>query len=151
MRKIMYALVLLALATPLFAKDPSAGTWKLNYEKTKYTVGAPATDVTVVIEEQGENLLVTATGTRDDGSPLSVKYTLPIKGGAGTVETGDFDGISSKMVGNLVREVQFMKDGKELRTRRMVLSQDGTTIQTTVKGTSSTGHQVSGVDFFDRQ
>jgi hypothetical protein len=151
MRKFMYALVLLALATPLFAKDPFAGTWKLNSEKTKYTVGAPAKNVTVVMDEQGANLQVTATGTYDNGSPLSVKYAYPVKGGMGIVHEGDFDSINVKMVSDHVREIQYMKDGKELRTRRMVLSGDGKTMQSTVKGINAMGQHVEGVDFFDRQ
>ncbi len=131
--------------------DPFAGTWKLNAEKTKYTTGTPSKDVTIVIEEQGDNVQVTATGTYVDGSPLSVKYTIPAKGGMGTVETGDFDGISSKMVGKHTRELRYMKDGKEIRTRRMVLSEDGKTMQSTVKGTNAKGTKVSGTDFFDKQ
>jgi hypothetical protein len=151
MRKIMYALVLFALATPLLASDPFAGTWKLNAAKTKYTSGTPSRDVTIVIEEQGDNVLVTATGTYDNGSPLSVKYTIPSKGGVGTVETGDFDGISSKMVGKHTRELHYMKNGKEIRMRRMVLSEDGKTMQSTVNGTNAIGKKVSGTDFFDKQ
>jgi hypothetical protein len=147
----MYALVLCALATPLLAKDPFAGTWKLNSEKTKYTTGAPAKDVTIVIEEQGDNVQVTATGTYPDGSPLSVKYTIPAKGGMGTVEKGDFNGISAKMIGKHTRELHYMKDGKEMRTRRMVVSEDGNTMQTTVRGTNPMGMKMSGVDFFDKQ
>lgn len=151
MRKIMYALVLLAFATPLFASDPFTGTWKLNPDKTKYTTGAPPKELTAVIEQQGANIQVTATGTYDDGSPLSVKYTIPAKGGVGTVQEGDFDGISAKMVSSHVREMHYMKGGKEIRTRRMVLSADGKTMQTTVKGTNAAGKEVAGVDFFDKQ
>jgi hypothetical protein len=147
----MYALVLLAFATPLLASDPFTGTWKLNSEKTKYTTGAPPKEVTAVIEEQGTNLQVTATGTFDDGSPLSVKYTIPASGGAGTVQDGDFNGISAKSVSDHVREIHYLKDGKEQRVRRMVLSKDGKTMQTTVKGINPKGKQVSGVDYFDKQ
>jgi hypothetical protein len=151
MRKAMYTLVLLAFATPLFASDPFTGTWKLNSEKTKYANGAPPKELTAVIEEQGANLQVTATGTYDDGSALSVKYTIPASGGVGTVQEGDFNGISAKPIRGHVREIRYMKDGKELRTRRMVLSEDGKTMQTTVKGINAQGKQVSGVDYFDKQ
>ena len=56
MRKIMLALTLFALATPLFAKDPFAGTWKLNSEKSEYKAGAPPKEVTLVIEDQGTTI-----------------------------------------------------------------------------------------------
>jgi hypothetical protein len=148
---MLYALVLFALASPLLASDPFAGTWKLNSEKTKYTAGAPAKEVTLVIEEDGTNFMVTASGTDSDGSPFSVKYTVPIKGGKGTVVAGDFNGITSAVSGTNIRENHYTKDGKLLRTRRTVVSKDGKTMQTTVKGTNAMGHEVSGVDFFDKQ
>jgi hypothetical protein len=151
MRKILCALALLAFATPLLAQDPLVGTWTLDSTKSKYTTGTPAKNVTVVIEEQGANLLATATGTNSDGSPISVKYTIPLAGGKGSVQKGDFDSIHSKRVSGHVRENSFMKDGKELRSRRMVVSEDGKTMKSTVKGTNPAGQPVAGVDFFDKQ
>lgn len=151
MRKILCALVLLAFATPVLASDPFVGTWTLNSAKTKYTTGAPPKNVTLVIEEQGANLQVTATGMNDNGSAISVKYTVPIKGGMGTVQEGDFDSIRSKWISAHVRENTYMKGGKEIRTRRSVASEDGKTIETTLKGTGADGKPVAGVDFFDKQ
>lgn len=151
MRKILFAFILLALATPLFASDPMVGTWKLNAAKTKYTVGAPAKDVTVVIEEQGANLQVTATGTNSDGSPLSIKYTIPVKGGAGSVQQGDYNGITTKVISANVRENKFTKDGKWVRTRRSVVAADGKSMSVDVKGTNALGKETAGVDFFDKQ
>ena len=151
MRKILYALLFFALSTSLLASDPFAGTWKLNSEKTRYKTGAPPKEVTVVMEEQGDQLHVTVTGMHDDGSPLSVKYSVPVKGGMGMVETGDFNSVRLKVIGKNTREFQYLKDGKEIRMRRMVVSEDGKTMQTTMTGTNALGKQVSGTDFFDRQ
>lgn len=151
MRKMFCTLVLLALATPLLASDPSTGTWTLNAAKTKYTTGAPPKNITIVVEEQGTNLMVTANGSAGDGSPVAVKYTVPIKGGAGTVEQGDFDAVSAKQVSARVRENEYMKDGKQLRTRRMVVSDDGKTMTSTVSGTGVNGKPAAGVDVYDRQ
>ncbi len=50
------------------------------------------------------------------------------------VETGDFNSVRAKVTGKNTREFQFMKDGKEIRMRRMVVSEDGKTMQTTVTG-----------------
>jgi len=151
MMKMIFALALLAFATPLFASDPFAGTWKLNPAKTKYTTGTAPKAVTLVIEEQGANLLVTATGTNADGSPVSVTYTVPIKGGAGTVQTGDFDGITAKQVSDHVRENSYTKGGTELRTRRMTVSEDGKSLKSIVTGTGTNGQKVDGVDVYDKQ
>jgi hypothetical protein len=151
MRKILCGLVLLAFATPLLASSPFAGTWVLNPAKTKYTTGTPPKNVTLVIVEQGDNLQVTADGTNGDGSPISVKYTVPIKGGMGSVMAGDFDGVSSKVVSSHVRDNTFTKAGKLLRTRHVVVSKDEKMISTTVKGTGSDGKAMAGVDVYDKQ
>jgi hypothetical protein len=151
MRKLLCLLTLLVFATPLFAADPFAGTWKLNTAKTKYTTGTPPKEITLVIEEQGPNLLVTATGTNSDGSPISVKYTVPISGGAGTMQEGDNSGITSKQISANVRENNYSKDGKELRTRHMVVSKDGKTMTSKVKGTNPNGKLVDGTDVYDKQ
>jgi len=151
MRKILCALALLAFATPLLAKDPFAGTWTLNPAKAEYTIGTSAKNVTLVIEEQGPNLQVTATGENSDGSPISVKYMVPIKGGMGSVQAGDFDSVRTKQISEHVRENSFMKNGKELRSRRMIISEDGKTMKSSQKGVNVAGKPVEGTDFFDKQ
>src|SRR6266702_4606957 len=151
MRKILCTLVLLAFATPLLASDPFVGTWTLNSAKTKYTMGTPPKNVTIVVEDQGTNLQVTVTGTNSDGSPISVKYMVPVKGGMGTVQEGDFDSISAKQISSHVRENSYMKGGKEIRSRRMVVSEDGKTMKSTLKGTTVAGKPAAGTDFYDKQ
>jgi hypothetical protein len=151
MRKIAYMIALLALAVPLFAADPFVGTWKLDPGKSKYTAGTAPKDVTIAIEEQGDNLQVTATGSYQDGSPISVKYTVPKAGGTGTVQEGPFDAITSKRVSAHARENRYSKNGKEIISRRTVVSQDGKTLRITAKGTDAQGKPVAGVDIFDKQ
>jgi hypothetical protein len=151
MRKLLCLLTLLVFATPLFAADPFAGTWKLNPEKTKYTTGSPPKNITLVIEEQGTNLQVTATGTNSDGSPISVKFTVPISGGTGSVQEGDANGVTSRRISANVRENSFTKDGKEIRTRHLVVSKDGKTMTSKVKGTNPNDSPVVGTDVFDKQ
>jgi hypothetical protein len=151
MRKILYVLALLAFATPLFASDPMTGTWKLDSAKTKYTTGTPAKDLTLVIVQDGDNLQVTATGTNADGTPIAIKYTLPVNGGPGSVQSGPFDAVVSKHVSATTRENTFTKDGKVVRTRRAVLSKDGKTLTVTVGGVDAGGNPVAGNDVFDKQ
>jgi hypothetical protein len=151
MRKLLYLLTLLVCATPLFAADPLVGTWTLNTAKTKYTTGTPAKNITLVIEEQGPNLHVTATGTNSDGAPISVKFTVPINGGTGSVQEGDSTGITSRRIGANVRDNSYTKDGKEIRSRHIVVSKDGKTMTSTVKGTNPNGSPVDGTDVYDKQ
>jgi hypothetical protein len=151
MRKLLCLLTLLVFATPLFAEEPIAGTWALNTAKTKYTTGTPPKNVTLVIEEQGTNLLTTVTGTNSDGSPISVKFTVPISGGPGSIQAGDANAITSKRISANVRENTYTKDGKEIRSRHIVISKDGKTMTSKVKGTNANGKPVDGTDVYDKQ
>lgn len=151
MRKLLCLLTLLVFATPLFAAEPFAGTWTLNTAKTKYTTGSPPKNVTLVIEEQGTNLLTTVTGTNSDGSPISIKFTVPISGGTGSIQAGDANGITSKRISANVRENTYTKDGKEIRTRHIVISKDGKTMTSKVKGMNPAGSPVDGTDVYDKQ
>src|SRR5258705_2939181 len=150
MRKLLWLLTLLVFAAPLVAAEPFAGTWTLNTAKTKYTTGTPAKNVTLVIEEQGTNLQTTVTGTNSDGSPISAKFTVPISGGKGTVQEGDFNGITSKRISANVRDNSYTKDGKEIRTRHIVISKDGKTMTSTAKVMNQGGNQVNGTACDDK-
>ena len=151
MHKLISAVALFAFAGTLFGQGPFVGTWKLDTAKTKYSSGEPPKDVTLVIEEQGDNLQVTATGTNADGSPLSVKYTVPAKGGDGQVQEGPYDAVSSKAVSANVRENTYSKNGKQISSRRVVVSRDGKRMRSTVKGMDATGKAVAGTDVLEKQ
>lgn len=152
MHKIISAVALFAFAgTLLSAESPFVGTWKYNAAESKYSTGQPPKDLTIVIEEQGDNLHIAATGTNADGSPLSVKYTVPVKGGEGKMEEGPYDAISSKTISTYVRENTYSKNGKVVATRRTAVSKDGKTLKSTVKGMSTTGKTIAGTDVYDKQ
>src|SRR5690348_6888770 len=116
MRKLVSISTLLALATTLSAASPWVGTWKLNHAESKYTTSALPKDETIVIEEQGDDLQTTVTGTFADGSPISLKYTLPKEGGPGEMQEGPFDAVSSKLINSHTREVTYKKAGKVMRS-----------------------------------
>jgi hypothetical protein len=76
---------------------------------------------------------------------------MPAKGGKATADQGDFDAVTAKMINDHTRELHYMKNGKELRTRRLVVSKDGKTMTSTVKGTDAKGNRIAGTDVFDKQ
>jgi hypothetical protein len=139
------------MASAAFSPDPFVGTWKLDREKSRFSIGAPPREMTLQIEQEGDNLRVTAHGSSEDGSPLSVEYSLPIKGGDGQVHHGFFDRVGSKYISDDVRETTYMKKGKERMSRHTVLSHNGRTMRSTVKGTNAHGHFVTGEEVFNRQ
>ncbi len=151
MHKLISTIALVAFAGTLFAQSPFVGTWKLDAAKTRYTQGEPPKDVALVINEQGDNLQVTATATNADGSTSSLKYTVPLKGGAAQVQEGPYDAINSEAISANVRENSFSQDGKEVSSRRIVVSKDGKTMRSTVKGVTATGTPVKGTDVLEKQ
>jgi hypothetical protein len=152
MYRLIWAVVLFAFAGVLWAQTPFVGTWKLDTAKTKYTAGEPPKDVTVVIEDQDDHAQVNATGTNADGSPISAKYTVPVNGGAGQVQQGgSFDAVSSKRISANVSELSYHNNGKEVFSRRSVVSTDGKTMRSTVKGASATGNGIAGIEVYEKQ
>ena len=139
------------MATAASSPDPFVGTWKLDREKSRFSIGAPPREMMLKIEQEGDSLRITARGNSEDGSPLLVEYSLPVKGGDGQVRHGFFDRVGSNYVSDTVRETTYMKEGKERMSRRSVLSNNGRTMQSTVKGTNAHGHYVAGEEVFNRQ
>ena len=110
MHKLLSTLALFAFATILFAQSPLVGEWKFDTARTKHTIGdPPPKELPLVIEEQGENLRTTVTGTGEQGSPIWMNYTVPVKGGPGQMQEGPFDSVSSKVISTDVREITFGK------------------------------------------
>ena len=151
LHKLFLTLALFAFTSTLFAQSPFVGTWKLDTAKTKFTTGEAPKDLTVVIEEQGDNFQVTGTGTNADGSAISAKFTVPVKGGTGQIEGGSYETITSKVVSANVREDRLSKGGKVVLSRRIVLSKDGKTMRVTTKGVDPTGKPIAGTEVFDKQ
>jgi hypothetical protein len=155
MRKLLLTVGLFALAGTLFAQGQFVGTWKLNTAKNNIDNDSRKSSraMTIVMEEQGDNLQVTSTGTNADGLPFSLKYTVPIKGGAGQVQesSGRLDGVSLKVVSANVLEITYSRGGKEALFRRVVVSKDGKTMRATEKGTNVNGKPVDASAVFKKQ
>ncbi len=151
MRKVVFAMAVLGSATVLFAADAFEGSWKLNSTKSKFTEGSAPRDEMLVIAVQGDQFQVSITGTDQSGSPISVKYTAPMNGGAGKVIDGPYDGISASRIDANTRETIYLKGGKEVRSGLGVASKDGKTMRVTVIGKDAAGKPVAGVMVFDRQ
>jgi hypothetical protein len=151
MRTLISAVAVFAFAGALLAESPFAGTWKLDSAKTKYTTGEPPKNQTLVIEEEGDTFKVAITGTNPDGSALAFKYTLPEKGGDGQVQNGPYDAVSSKRISANVRVNSYKKGGKQMSSRRVVVSKDGKILTSSVKGINAIGTPVAGTDVYEKQ
>ena len=138
MRKGILVLAILGFAGSLSGLDPFIGTWKMIPEKSTFTSGRSPKYETVVIRQEGYHYRVVIKGAESDGSPISVEYTVLIKGGDGEVIDGPYDAVSSKRVNASTRVTRF-KRGKESRTVRAVTTKDGKALTATIRGTEAQG------------
>jgi hypothetical protein len=153
-KSISFVVLLTFASTLLSAADAFVGTWRLNATKSKYSGGPrDIKDATLVVQEQGDKYQVTVSGTYADGSPVSVKYTIPKRGGAGQVQQGGngiFDAVASKRISSTELETTYMKDGNYAGTRRSVVSRR-TRMTNTFESTNDEGIPVTSVQVFEKQ
>ena len=153
-KKLIVGLALVGFTGTLFAADAFTGTWKLNVAKSKVTPGTEVKELTVVVAEQGENLVVTVKGTLGDGTPISVKYAFPMKGGAlsyteGAPTTGAT--ATTKRVNANTLDGTSSLNGKEIASSHSVVSADGKTLTRTVKGMDAQGNPYQNTEVYEKQ
>ena len=146
------AFLMLAVPILTWAADPFVGTWKLNLSKSHFTTGTPPKEQTITTVESGDNQDTTVSLTAADGSAISYRFTTPIKGGKGTVvQDVGFDGVTAKKINENTRELRLTQGGAEVRTARVAISKDGTTMRATLKGKDAQGKPVDANLVYDKQ
>ena len=154
MKTLVLGLMLLGFTDTLLAADAFSGTWKLNVAKSTFAAGTEVKEVTVVIAEQGDNLAVAVTGTAGDGKPISVKYTLPAKGGAVSyIEGAPPSGATAttKRVNASTIDSTSSLNGKEVGSTHTVVSADGKTLTRVVKNVDAQGKAFQNTEVYERQ
>src|SRR5277367_903014 len=116
-RLLAFAAVLvipvMASGQALAQSNPFVGTWKHNLAKSKLTSGALAKEEILTIKMVGGQDQASVKGTEVDGSPISMAFEFPDKGGAGKFLAGPYDSVSANFVDKYTRELSEMKGGKE--------------------------------------
>lgn len=145
------ATVLTASGVLLAQSNPFVGTWKLNLAKSK-DPGAFPKEETLTVQLVGGQRQVTIKGTPMNGVPISFKYEVPDKGGAGKVLAGGpYDAVAGARIDDNTREVSYMIRGKGVLRLRSAVSKDRNTMSLTVEGTDDQGRAFSGLAVFDKQ
>jgi hypothetical protein len=154
MRSIFTKSVLCVAITvvAVFAADNSLGTWKLNMEKSKFTPSAPVKSLTSTREASADGIKVTTTGERADGTPINAAYTAKYDGKEYPVTGAPYDTIAIKQVNaNTLTANQKNSGTKYSTTVRSVISKNGKTMTSTVKGTGADGAPVSYTMVYEKQ
>lgn len=150
--KVFVGLAITAIA--LFGADNSIGTWKRNIAKSKSTsaVTNPATTLTITNEAIDGGAKVTVSGQRKDGTPINSSYSIKYDGKDSPVTGAPWDTTAMKQVNPNTFTFESKKTGTKYHaTGRTVISKDGKTMTTTVKGTDSEGKPLGGTYIYDKQ
>ena len=158
-RSIVIAATLLfafiAATMAMAADDPFTGTWKLNAAKSKAPGGRlPHPRSTNVIEIQGETVHLIADETDATGQPLHVEYTAVYGGKEYAVKqtppSHESYTISIKRIN--LRTVEWVESiGKLIIKGQDILSADGKSFSRVANGKDADGHDISIIQFFEKQ
>jgi hypothetical protein len=149
------ALVAFALTSvAAIAADNTLGTWKLNVAKSKYTPGPlPIKSLTILREASDGSVKQTTTGERADGTKVNASYTAKYDGKDVPV-TGNsqYDTIAIKQVNaDTLTDERKKTGGPYKATGRMVISNGGKTMTTTIKGTNADGKEFTQTLVLEKQ
>ena len=155
MRKAMLLPAVFGLVGSLWAADLTVGTWKLNVAKSKFvpSTESPTKELTEVKRDLGNDQVeITETGTRTDGSKISVKFTHPQKGGLITDSSTPKGQMAvATVIGPSELYETVLQNGKQIEVYHVVVSKDGKTLTVTDKGTDDKGKPFENISIFDKQ
>ncbi len=157
-REIFPLVVVFAVLVPgllLAQSNPLVGAWKLNTEKSKFSLSPAPQNATMTIGEQGDSTKITSEGTAADGSHFAWSYTDKYDGQdylvSGTGVPGNADTVSHKRINANTHHTTWKKAGKVVLTARSVISKDGKVRMIISKGTDANGQPAHNVWVYDKQ
>jgi hypothetical protein len=163
MRKTIILIAAFALAGSLWAADPIIGKWKLNVSKSTYSQvylslqkrQAPkeggGEGFEVYREIAGNQLELTRSIVRQDGSGGSGIYTCPLQGGVVMVPKDYPDAIVETFVAPGEWYATFLRDGIQRFVIHKVVSKDGKTLTQTTTGVAPDGKFFEQIEVYDKQ
>ena len=137
------------------ASDQWVGTWKLNLAKSVYQLGPPPKTQMQVYEPFGDGLRVSVETITDNGTRIAYGYAARLDGQEHLI-TGELTPNGAKTIALRVRdsfiiEATLRRGADVVLTTRIVLSQDGTVLTITSKGTNLKELPTNSVTVFDKQ
>ena len=135
------------------AADPFIGTFTLNAAKSKMS-GAPAVvEGTLIITEDGHNLVVTPSFRTTDGPVRAGRLVVPKAGGIVRAPEGEvaYDSSIVTRVNPNTIQVVTTRQGQEGVRVQLTLSRDGKTLRRSIRGTNLQGQPVEGLSVLERK
>jgi ankyrin repeat protein len=135
------------------ATDPFVGTFTLNAAKSTMS-GVPAVvEGTLIITEDGANLVMTPSFRTTDGPVRAGRLVVPKAGGIVRAPEGEVaydSSIVTRVNPNTIQVVTTLQ-GKEGVRVQLTLSPDGKTLSRSIKGTNPQGQPLEGLSVLERQ
>ena len=148
----VFVMVVMVMPLAMTAADISTGTWKMNYEKSRYSPEAKPTSLTVVVQCDANDYKIDATGTDRNGKPIHMQYSAKFDGkdypAIGFVGA---DVVSVRRIDANTVETMEKKDGKVVMLILSRISKDGKTRTSTWQGLTPDGKDVHNVVVYDKQ
>jgi hypothetical protein len=154
MRGLQTLAALCLFSTALIAADnPFLGTWKMNVAKSKGTPGTLDKDATVKFEAAGNEIKRTVTGIDPEGQPINISGALPWDGQDHKIDNPDGTSVmvAVKKVNDHTLDVTVKQNGKVLQTVKAVVSKNGKTMTSTIKGQDQKGRKIDNVEVLEKQ
>ncbi len=151
-RGLLAAVVLFGVASGMIlaqTPNPLVGKWILNSAKSK----GPATAGMTIVEAVGDGIKMTVELVGADGKKSNWAFTakydgkdVPISGDSPYGDTSSLTRVDARTT-----QINSKYQGKPTTVHTIVVSADGKTRTSTVKGTDKTGKPVDGMSFYEKQ
>ena len=144
--------LMLVVASGIWAADASVGTWKLNVAKSTFRPGPPPVAETRVYKAQPKGVKTTVTTTWSDRLSTTVEYPANYDGKDYPVSgSRDVDAVVLTRMDDFTSAATLKHAGKEIGVARRVVSPDGKTMTISYKGVNTRGDQVDNVAVYDKR
>lgn len=136
------ALLVIAVAHSAYAEpDPRLfGTWKLNLVKSRYVLGPPPLDQTLVVEPAGDGLKVSVETIVTADIHIRYSYSARIDGRENVIDgeltPNGAETVALVAIDPQTTDVVFRQAMDVVLTTRMTLSSDGRVLRLSSKGTN---------------
>ena len=156
MRNHTIRAVLMAMiaAIALFGSDNSIGTWKMNFDKSRFPAAVATRPKGVWIEYEAIEGGVKATTRAElpDGRKVTGGYTAKYDGKDYPVTGATTDSISIRQIDANTFFVEEKKTGGKRHTQgQKVISPDGKTMTFTLEGTDDEGKPIKAMYVYERE
>lgn len=144
--------LMLSVASCVWAADASVGTWKLNVAKSTFKPGPPPAAETRIYKAQPKGVKTTVKTTWADRKTTTVEYPANYDGKDYPVEgSRDVDAVALTRMDDFTSAATLKHAGKEIGVARRVVSPDKKTMTISYKGINTRGDLVDNVAVYDKQ